>query len=319
MPAVDAGAVRLRHPAGARRREGHLRRRGRPDRRRPALPLAHRLLAPGVGVPAGGRAAGAGRRLRLPLRLRGARPRGRPADPPPQAGDPARPAAADRGARPVEPQRRAGQFQRAAQPRPDGAGAAGGRRRWRRARRRPGPSWAEGSGLPEFTDAELVRAELEVLGLDASRHVVDFYKPFLAALGRGSGRGAAHLPQRRGGAGRRGEGGHPDPADPLRPAGGLRDPRRRHGLHRLDLLRGRAGPLRRDGVPLLAAGHPRGAAAHRPARGVAAGHRRLGAAGAARGVGGRRARGGARADGGAGGVHRAGDRRGGGVPRARGR
>ncbi|TKJ33367.1 DNA polymerase III subunit alpha [Blastococcus sp. CCUG 61487] len=45
------------------------------------------------------------------------------------------------------------------------------------------PAWAEGSGLPEFTDAELVRAELEVLGLDASRHVVDFYKPFLAALG----------------------------------------------------------------------------------------------------------------------------------------
>jgi error-prone DNA polymerase len=46
-----------------------------------------------------------------------------------------------------------------------------------------GPDWAEGSGLPEFTDAELVRAELEVLGLDASRHVVDFYRPFLAALG----------------------------------------------------------------------------------------------------------------------------------------
>jgi error-prone DNA polymerase len=41
----------------------------------------------------------------------------------------------------------------------------------------------EGSGLPEFTDAELVRAELEVLGLDASRHVVDFYRRFLAALG----------------------------------------------------------------------------------------------------------------------------------------
>jgi error-prone DNA polymerase len=46
-----------------------------------------------------------------------------------------------------------------------------------------GLSWAEGSGLPEFTDAELVRAELEVLGLDASRHVVDFYRPFLAAIG----------------------------------------------------------------------------------------------------------------------------------------
>jgi error-prone DNA polymerase len=28
-----------------------------------------------------------------------------------------------------------------------------------------------------------VRAELEVLGLDASRHVVEFYRPFLAALG----------------------------------------------------------------------------------------------------------------------------------------
>jgi error-prone DNA polymerase len=46
-----------------------------------------------------------------------------------------------------------------------------------------GPTWADSSGLPEFTDAELVRAELEVLGLDASRHVIDFYRPFLAALG----------------------------------------------------------------------------------------------------------------------------------------
>ena len=33
-----------------------------------------------------------------------------------------------------------------------------------------------------MTGAERVRAELEVLGLDASRHVVDFYEPFLAAL-----------------------------------------------------------------------------------------------------------------------------------------
>ncbi|MFN8158049.1 MAG: DNA polymerase III subunit alpha [Candidatus Nanopelagicales bacterium] len=39
------------------------------------------------------------------------------------------------------------------------------------------------SGLPEMTDAERVRAELEVLGLDASRHVVDFYLPMLDALG----------------------------------------------------------------------------------------------------------------------------------------
>ncbi len=39
------------------------------------------------------------------------------------------------------------------------------------------------SGLPEMTGAERVRAELDVLGLDATRHVVDFYEPFLAALG----------------------------------------------------------------------------------------------------------------------------------------
>ena len=39
------------------------------------------------------------------------------------------------------------------------------------------------SGLPEMTAAERVRAELEVLGLDASRHVLDFYAPLLDALG----------------------------------------------------------------------------------------------------------------------------------------
>jgi error-prone DNA polymerase len=39
------------------------------------------------------------------------------------------------------------------------------------------------TGLPEMTGAERVRAELEVLGLDASRHVLDFYVPLLDALG----------------------------------------------------------------------------------------------------------------------------------------
>ena len=39
------------------------------------------------------------------------------------------------------------------------------------------------SGLPEMTGPERVRAELEVLGLDASGHVVDFYTPMLDALG----------------------------------------------------------------------------------------------------------------------------------------
>ena len=39
------------------------------------------------------------------------------------------------------------------------------------------------TGLPEMTAADRVRAELEILGLDVSRHVVDFYTPFLDALG----------------------------------------------------------------------------------------------------------------------------------------
>jgi error-prone DNA polymerase len=34
-----------------------------------------------------------------------------------------------------------------------------------------------------MTGAKRVRAELEVLGLDVSRHVVDFYTPLLDALG----------------------------------------------------------------------------------------------------------------------------------------
>ena len=40
----------------------------------------------------------------------------------------------------------------------------------------------EPSGLPEMTQAERVRAELDVLGLDASHHVMDFYAPLLDAL-----------------------------------------------------------------------------------------------------------------------------------------
>ncbi len=40
----------------------------------------------------------------------------------------------------------------------------------------------EASGLPEMNDSERVRAELEILGLDVSRHVVDFYVPLLDGL-----------------------------------------------------------------------------------------------------------------------------------------
>jgi error-prone DNA polymerase len=39
------------------------------------------------------------------------------------------------------------------------------------------------SGLPEMTDEERMKAELEILGLDVSRHVVDTYAGFFEALG----------------------------------------------------------------------------------------------------------------------------------------
>ncbi len=48
----------------------------------------------------------------------------------------------------------------------------------------PSESFGErASGLPEMTPEERMRAELEILGLDASRHVVDTYAEFLEALG----------------------------------------------------------------------------------------------------------------------------------------
>jgi error-prone DNA polymerase len=45
------------------------------------------------------------------------------------------------------------------------------------------PAVPPGCGLPEMTDAERIRIELDVLGLDASQHVVEFYREFLTALG----------------------------------------------------------------------------------------------------------------------------------------
>lgn len=45
------------------------------------------------------------------------------------------------------------------------------------------PELTPGAGLPEMTGTERVRAELDVLGLDASAHVVEFYGPMLDALG----------------------------------------------------------------------------------------------------------------------------------------
>ncbi len=45
------------------------------------------------------------------------------------------------------------------------------------------PQLERGSGLLEMTGPERVRAELDILGLDASAHIVDFYGPMLDALG----------------------------------------------------------------------------------------------------------------------------------------
>ena len=45
------------------------------------------------------------------------------------------------------------------------------------------PEQTAPSGLPEMTVAERTRAELEVLGLDVSNHVLETYAPFLSALG----------------------------------------------------------------------------------------------------------------------------------------
>ncbi|MCW2846063.1 MAG: polymerase subunit alpha [Marmoricola sp.] len=39
------------------------------------------------------------------------------------------------------------------------------------------------SGLPEMTEGDRVRAELDILGLDASKHVIDFHAEFLDQLG----------------------------------------------------------------------------------------------------------------------------------------
>ena len=52
------------------------------------------------------------------------------------------------------------------------------------------PSWTAGvpgdvvpTGLPEMTDDERMAAELDIVGLDASRHVLTDFLPFLRALG----------------------------------------------------------------------------------------------------------------------------------------
>ena len=224
-----ASGRRVRHPAGAGGGQGDQRGRGGPGRRRPALPLAHRLLAPRPGLPAGARAAGPGRRLRLGLRHRVAAGRAPAAARSPGAtcccrwpsstGTPARstgpPAAGGwrraRAAGPVRGRRACRRGRRAQQHRPAGprgrtdarAAPAGRPGVWAKAAaqsqasRTPRPVTSvqltldlgdepgegEISGLPEMDDEERMKAELEILGLDVSRHVVDTYAAFLDELG----------------------------------------------------------------------------------------------------------------------------------------
>jgi error-prone DNA polymerase len=45
------------------------------------------------------------------------------------------------------------------------------------------PELTTATGLPEMTGPERVRAELDILGLDASVHIMNFYTPMLQALG----------------------------------------------------------------------------------------------------------------------------------------
>ena len=84
------------------------------------------------------------------------------------------------------------------------------------------------TGLPELTATERLAAELDIIGLDASRHVLSGHLDFLAALGVTSLLRPAHPAEPQGRADRRGEGGHPDPTGPLRAPGGLPHPRRHH-------------------------------------------------------------------------------------------
>ncbi len=59
------------------------------------------------------------------------------------------------------------------------------------------PQLERGSGLLEMTGPERVRAELDILGLDASAHIVDFYGPMLDALGVTRSKDLLHARSRR--------------------------------------------------------------------------------------------------------------------------
>ena len=83
---------------------------------------------------------------------------------------------------------------------------------------------AEPSGLPEMTGREALSAELNTLGIDVSRHLMEHHHRLLREIGATD---AAHLAGHAGraaGPGRRGAGLDPDSADRQRQAGHLRAP-----------------------------------------------------------------------------------------------
>ncbi len=223
---------------------------------------------------------------------------------------PAQPAARAGAGRAARPRRRAG----AAGPAVAGAGRprAGRRAARPRPRRRPGDDRPERAAGDDPGRAGAGRARRARPRRQRPRHGRLRRVPRRA--GHHPGARPARLPQPAGGARGRGQGGDADPADPVRPTGDLRDPRRRHRPARRDLLRGRAGRVRHDRLPLLAARGAGGGAPHRPARGVDAGAGLLGAAGAPLRLAGRGDGGGARAHGRADGGERGGRAGSGGQP-----
>ena len=142
-PATATGADRrparrpgLRHPAVAGRRQGHHRRRGRAHRRRPALRLARRLLAPRPGRPARSSSGSSSPAPSTACTASARRSRSAAA-----AGHPPRPAAPGRRPRPLDGRRRGRSVRRRAGPAPTRAASArtAGRRSSRRSRGSPRP------------------------------------------------------------------------------------------------------------------------------------------------------------------------------------
>ena len=107
--------------------------------------------------------------------------------------------------------------------------------------------------LRELTTAERVEAELEILGIDLSQHVLGFYDGLLRELGVVRSADLRALPGGLADPGRRGEGRHPDPGHPVRHADHLRHARRRDRAGGPGVLRIRPAALRGPGVRLLAA------------------------------------------------------------------